>query len=85
MRGTRLLLVPALAAVAMSPLAAQGAKAPITVSVTVVRSCTINSDSPSVVVNCGRRPETVRVTEQVTTVPGPSRSTADTRAVTIEL
>jgi hypothetical protein len=84
MRGTRLLLVPAVAAIFTSPAVAEQGKAPMGVSVTVVRSCTINSDTPTVIVNCGRRPQTVRVTEQATPAPGPAPSVADTKAVTIE-
>jgi hypothetical protein len=84
MRGTRLWLMPALAALTCSTLAAGEAKAPMRVSVTVVRSCTISSDAPEVVVKCGQRAETVRVTGQVTTGEAQSPPTADRRAVTIE-
>ena len=84
MRGTRLVLVPAVAAVLTSPLVAGQGKAPMAVSVTVVRTCTINSDGPTVMVKCGQRSESVWVTGPMSTVEGRPRSIADKRTVTIE-
>ena len=84
MRGTRLLLSTVLVAMTCSTLVAGEAKAPMHVSVTVVRSCTIDTDTPAVIVRCGQRPETVRVTRQLTTAEAQSPSIEATKAVTVE-
>ena len=75
MGAIRLLLVPAVAAVLTSPLAAQGAKAPMTISVTVVRSCSINSDGATVAVTCGRERPPVRLAE-IASAPLPTARNA---------
>ena len=83
MRSRLLALVIGAVAVSASASLAETTKGAMRVSVTVIRSCTVNSDAQAVIVKCGSRPEAVRVSEQVTTAPSPT--TADTRSVTIEL
>jgi hypothetical protein len=77
------LLVTALAAAVTVPLAAQGAKAPMRISVTVVRSCTVSTDTPTVTVNCGKRQPQMQVTGGPV-APGSSQATRSTQPTTIE-
>jgi hypothetical protein len=51
-----------LAIVAVAPVRADGNKAALSVSAQVVRSCRVTSDQSQVSVNCGSRPQPVRVT-----------------------
>jgi hypothetical protein len=56
-----LLAAAALAALPALSLAAQTARAPVHISVQVVRSCRVMTTAPQVSVDCGRRPQAVEV------------------------
>lgn len=79
----RLLGVTALVALAAPVALAATATAPLRVSVTVVRSCTVSSEGPEVTVECGRRAAEARVT-RAEPAGGDAARTAGTRSVTIE-
>lgn len=86
MRTRYLALALVALAVPTTALAADSAKAPFQVSVTVVRSCRVSTDDPSVTVDCGTRQQPVRITDTRTpssAPPAPAR-TAGARAITIE-
>ena len=52
------------------------------VSVTVVRACRVSTDTPSVRIDCGSRPQPVQISQPPASVHGDADSS--TRAVTIE-
>lgn len=47
----------------VAPVLADDAKAPLSVSAQVVRSCRVTSDQPQVSVDCGTRPQPVQVSD----------------------
>jgi hypothetical protein len=79
------LLVLAAAALLASSVSAQTARAPMTVSVTVARSCTVTTSAISADVTCGRHQPPMRVVEHAATPSTtPSASAAGARVVTID-
>lgn len=84
--GTSRVLVVLVASGLVAPsAAAETAKAAMTVSVTVVRPCTVSTDAPAVSVDCGRRQTQVRVTERPPQAePSHSQDRPGSRTVTID-
>ena len=52
-----------IAAAAVAPVVAEGAKASVRVSTEVVRSCRVTTDQPQVSVTCSSRSQSVLVTQ----------------------
>jgi hypothetical protein len=69
-----------LVAATVAPAVAGDSQAPLQVSAQVVRSCRVTSDQPQVQVNCGSRPQSLRITYD--TAPVPARSVSAPTSVT---
>ncbi len=82
MRSALLALVAAAVAISAAPALAETGKGDLRVSVTVVRSCRVSTDAPAVRVDCGSRPQPVKVEQPSAGAGANHGSTA--RPVTIE-
>jgi hypothetical protein len=81
MRSRLLVALTATITMAAASVVAETIKGALGVSATVVRSCRVSTDAPSVRVECGTRPHPVQIAPS-TPAEGTDRRT--TRSITIE-